>query len=66
LIKADVEGAELLVVQGGLQTIAKYRPLIFLELLRKRSKPFGYHPNDVIQLLASIIAVQNRRIGLAA
>lgn len=54
LIKADVEGAELLVVKGGLQTIAKYRPLIFLELLRKWSKPFGYHPNDVIRLLADM------------
>jgi FkbM family methyltransferase len=54
LIKADVEGAELLVLQGGSETIAKYRPLIFIELLRKWSKPFGYHPNDVLKLLGEI------------
>jgi FkbM family methyltransferase len=54
LIKADVEGAELLVLQGGCETIARYRPLIFMELLRKWSKPFGYHPNDVLKMLGEI------------
>lgn len=54
LVKVDVEGAELFVLQGGRKTIARYRPLIFLELLRKWSKPFGYHPNDVIQMLHAI------------
>jgi FkbM family methyltransferase len=51
LLKADVEGAELSVLQGGRDTISEYRPLIFLELLRKWSQPFGYHPNDVIEML---------------
>jgi FkbM family methyltransferase len=54
LIKIDVEGAELFVLQGGWRTIEEHRPLIFLELLRKWSKPFGYHPNDVIQMLGKI------------
>lgn len=54
LLKADVEGAEILVLRGGLRTIEEHRPLIFLELLRKWSKPFGYHPNDVIRMLSQI------------
>ena len=46
-IKCDVEGAELLVFRGGRQTLSDYRPVVFAELLRKWSKPFGYHPNDM-------------------
>ena len=49
-----MEGAELLVLQGGIASIERFKPLLFLELLRKWSKPFGYHPNDVISVLAEI------------
>lgn len=52
LIKIDVEGAELMVVQGGVETL-KHTPIILIELLRKWSKEFGYHPNDVFKILAS-------------
>lgn len=51
LVKCDVEGAELMVVQGGAGVLSSSRPIILLELLRKWSAPFGYHPNDVITLL---------------
>lgn len=47
-IKCDVEGAELLVFRGGEQTLRTHRPVVFAELLRKWSKPFGYHPNDML------------------
>ena len=47
-VKCDVEGAELLVFRGGFQTFSEHRPIVFCELLRKWSKPFGYHPNDVL------------------
>jgi len=50
LIKIDVEGAELLVVQGG-QDILSHTPVLLIELLRKWSKEFGYHPNDVFEIL---------------
>lgn len=49
-IKCDVEGAEWLVFQGGQATLTRHRPIVFTEMLRKWSKPFGYHPNDVISL----------------
>ena len=47
-IKCDVEGAELLVFRGGKETLLIDKPLIFTELLRKWSKPYGYHPNEMI------------------
>ncbi|MFH1620268.1 MAG: FkbM family methyltransferase [bacterium] len=51
-IKCDVEGAELLVIRGGLETIKKYRPILFVEMLRKWAAKFDYHPNDIISLLS--------------
>lgn len=50
-IKCDVEGNELFVLKGGLDFLSKHKPVLFLELLRKWSAPFGYHPNDVLSLL---------------
>lgn len=53
-IKCDVEGAELLVFKGGIKSIEKHKPIIFAELLRKWSKKFNYHPNEVVELLARL------------
>ncbi|MBN1824447.1 MAG: FkbM family methyltransferase [Endomicrobiales bacterium] len=53
-IKCDVEGAEKLVFDGGKNTISKYKPVIFTEMLRKWSKKFNYHPNDIIQMMAGM------------
>lgn len=47
-IKCDVEGAELPVFLGGKETLRQHRPAVFSELLRKWSRPFGYHPNDLL------------------
>lgn len=53
-IKCDVEGAELFVYQGGLESIKKYKPIIMSEMLRKWSAKFSYHPNDIIRLLEGV------------
>lgn len=53
-IKCDVEGAELFVFKGGVNTLKKYKPIIFTEMLRKWSKKFGYHPDDIINLLSGL------------
>ncbi|HZT36009.1 MAG TPA: FkbM family methyltransferase [Nitrososphaera sp.] len=41
LLKADVEGAELLVLQGAAQTIARFRPHLILEV-SIHTERFGY------------------------
>ncbi|MGI8440646.1 MAG: FkbM family methyltransferase [Thermoleophilaceae bacterium] len=54
VLKADLEGGELGALRGGLVTLERDRPAIMLELLRIHAAPFGYHPNDVIDLLAGL------------
>jgi len=49
-IKCDVEGAELLVFRGGLETIKRDTPIVFSEILRKWSAKFNYDPNDIFRL----------------
>lgn len=53
-IKCDVEGAEIFVIKGGLKTIKRHLPILFLEMLRKWSAKFECHPNDVIKILSNI------------
>lgn len=68
-IKCDVEGAELFVFEGGMQTLDS-RPIIFCEMLRKWSAKFNYHPDAIISLLASkgylCFAVDAGRLGRIA
>ncbi|MCF7800266.1 FkbM family methyltransferase [Candidatus Babeliales bacterium] len=53
-LKCDVEGAELLVIKGGLEILNEFKPIIFLEMLRKWSAKFNYHPNDIIFILKNL------------
>lgn len=63
MIKIDVEGSELFVLKGGMQSIKKFKPIIFCEMLRKWCAKFDYHPNDIITLLGGgwILLLQNRK-----
>jgi FkbM family methyltransferase len=49
-IKCDVEGAELSVFQGALNTLKTGQPVVFTKMLRKWSAKYNYHPNDIIAL----------------
>lgn len=53
-IKCDVEGAEIFVLRGGIETIEKYKPILFVEMLRKWTSKYHYHPNDIIALLGKM------------
>ena len=54
LLKIDVEGAELQILNGAILTIDRFKPVIFTELLRKWSAAYDYHPNDVIKMLREL------------
>jgi FkbM family methyltransferase len=66
-IKCDVEGAELFVFQGGMESIRKHRPIILAEMLRKWSAKFNYSPNDIIDLLSGAgykcYAIRNSKLA---
>ena len=49
-IKCDVEGAELFVFLGAKKVLLKDKPIVICEMLRKFSKKFKYHPNEIILL----------------
>ncbi|XVV04508.1 FkbM family methyltransferase [Actinosynnema sp. CA-248983] len=51
-VKADVEGAELRVLQGGTETIEKFRPKLLLEIEERHVRRFGYRAEDVADWLA--------------
>ncbi len=53
-IKCDVEGAELFVFQGALETLRNDKPIVFTEMLRKWAAKFNYHPNEIITFFASL------------
>jgi FkbM family methyltransferase len=53
-IKCDVEGAELFAFQGAINTLQRYKPIVFTEMLRKWAAKFDYHPNDIIRFFSSL------------
>lgn len=53
-IKIDVEGAELLVLQGSVNIILKYKPVIIIELSGEWTKRFNYKPYEVLVFLKEL------------
>lgn len=51
VMKVDVEGAELQVLQGGEKSIEKFRPKLLLEINREACKSGGYEAEDILELL---------------
>lgn len=53
-IKCDVEGAEYKAIMGGMKTLKRDLPILFIEILRKWAKKFEYDPNTLFNLLRDI------------
>lgn len=53
-IKIDVEGAELLALQGAIQAISNYWPIIYLEICIEWTKNFSYTPLKIINFLKDL------------
>lgn len=53
LIKADIEGAELLLLEGGKSVIMHFKPMLILELSPTQPIAFGYKLEDIYNRLIS-------------
>ena len=51
LIKIDVEGAERLVIEGAIETISKYNPIVIFELGRGSTDHYDTQPYHIYELL---------------
>jgi FkbM family methyltransferase len=51
LIKIDVEGAERLVIEGAINTISKYKPVIMFEHGKGSAVHYGTQPRHIYELL---------------
>ena len=51
-IKIDVEGSELLVIEGAKETIDRCRPSVQVEIVPKQCTLFGYEPQDLYDFFA--------------
>ncbi len=53
-IKADIEGAEFLMLKGAEDTLRKYRPMLMLEVQAHSTRLFGYEPENLFKWLRNI------------
>lgn len=53
-VKADIEGAEFLMLKGALETFSKFRPMLMLEIQAHSTRLFGYEPIELFTLLKNL------------
>jgi len=54
VMKIDVEGAEMRVLLGGINSIRRFRPIIFLEVCDESSRAGGYSGQELVEYVKSI------------
>lgn len=63
LMKIDVEGCELLTLQGAEKTLRQWMPSIFVECTRKNTRQFGYKPAAVRKFLRQLGYRKFQKVG---
>lgn len=53
-LKADIEGAELLLLKGGRQTLQRFKPTLLLEIQAHSTRLFGHEPVAVFNFLKDL------------
>jgi FkbM family methyltransferase len=58
LIKIDVEGAERLVIEGAINTISKYKPIVVFEHSKGGAEYFNTQPRHIYGLLIDVAGLR--------
>ena len=53
-LKADIEGGELPLLRGGLDTLRKFKPMLMLDVQAHSTELFVSEPEDIFTLLAGL------------
>jgi FkbM family methyltransferase len=53
-LKADIEGAELLLLKGGIRTLERFKPTLMLEVQAHSTRLFGYLPEALFTMLRNL------------
>ena len=54
LIKIDAEGAEIFILEGGVKTLKKYKPDIFLSVHKKHFKMLNTNEKRLLKIIRRI------------
>jgi FkbM family methyltransferase len=54
MAKIDVEGAELMVLRGAAETLARDRPALLVEYDERNTTAFGYKPEKIMEFLKTL------------
>jgi FkbM family methyltransferase len=65
-VKIDVEGGELDVWKGGVDTIRRHHPLVYCEMYEKWATSFDYSPDDLFDFVRSLGYTGGRAISKGA
>ncbi len=53
-VKLDVEGCELPALRGGMETISRHLPLLYVEVDPRWTMGFGYRPGELVEYLQGL------------
>ena len=64
-IKCDLEGAELLVLRGGRETLSEYKPALYCEVDDNYTRRLDYTPADLFGFLSGLGYAAQRYDGIS-